>query len=67
LDDEVVICHVNDVDYYHHGANYGAYFSAAIRSTSMLFSLMADGASPPPTFLVASHIFINLFPTVLEL
>ena len=52
---------------HHHGANYGAYFSAAIRSTSMLFSFMADGASPPPTFLVASHIFINPFPTFLEL
>jgi len=60
-------CFCYPIFLHHHGANYGAYFSAAIRSTSMLFSLMADGASPSPTFLVASHIFINLFPTVLEL
>jgi hypothetical protein len=42
-------------------------FFAAISSTSMLFSLVADGASPPPASLVASHIFVNPFPTFLDL
>ena len=42
-------------------------FFAAISSTSMLFSLVAVGASPPPASLVASHIFVNPFPTFLDL